>query len=51
MDFLGEPALIAETLFDLTPSQHVSQIVTESGSLEPQEVEHEIKKMVSQLYP
>jgi translation initiation factor 2B subunit (eIF-2B alpha/beta/delta family)/ADP-ribose pyrophosphatase YjhB (NUDIX family) len=51
LDFLGEPVHIAETLFDLTPREYISKIVTESGSIEPQEVEQQIKKMLSQLYP
>jgi len=51
VDFLGEPVHFAQTLFDLTPSEYVSKIVTELGSLETQEVEQQIKKMLSQLYP
>ena len=51
MDFLGEPVHFAETLFDLTPNESVSNIVTESGAIEAREVEQQIKKMLSQLYP
>jgi len=51
VDFLGEPVHIKETLFDITPSEHVSTIVTESGSIEPREVEQQIRKMLSQVYP
>jgi translation initiation factor 2B subunit (eIF-2B alpha/beta/delta family) len=51
VDFLGEPVHIKETLFDLTPSEYVSRIVTESGSIEPREVEQQIRKMLSQVYP
>jgi ribose 1,5-bisphosphate isomerase len=51
LDFLGEPVHFAETLFDLTPSESVSKIVTELGSMETREVEQQIKKMLSQLYP
>lgn len=51
VDFLGEPVQIAETLFDITPSESVSKIVTESGAMEAQEVERQIRKMLSQLYP
>ena len=50
-DFLGEEIQIAETLFDLTPADHVSKIVTEFGPIEPAEVGLQIKKMLSQLYP
>jgi ribose 1,5-bisphosphate isomerase len=51
VDFLGEPIHFADTLFDLTPSGCVSKIITESGSMETREVEQQIKKMLSQLYP
>jgi translation initiation factor 2B subunit (eIF-2B alpha/beta/delta family) len=51
LDFVGEPVHIEETLFDITPSEHVSRIITESGSIEPREVKQQIKKMLSQLYP
>ena len=50
-DFLGEQIQIAETLFDLTPAEYVSKIVTESGPIEPAEVGLQIRKMLSQLYP
>ncbi len=50
-DFLGEQIQISETLFDLTPVEYVSKVVTESGAIEPGEVEQEIRKMLSQLYP
>ena len=50
-DFLGEQIQIAETLFDLTPAEYVSKVVTESGPIEPGEVERQIRKMLSQLYP
>jgi ribose 1,5-bisphosphate isomerase len=51
VDFLGETVDIAEALFDQTPIEYVSNIVTEFGSLEPREVEHRIRMMLSQLYP
>lgn len=51
LDFLGEPSKIAETLFDVTPNKHISKIITETGSIETREVEQEIRKMLSQLYP
>jgi translation initiation factor 2B subunit (eIF-2B alpha/beta/delta family)/8-oxo-dGTP pyrophosphatase MutT (NUDIX family) len=50
-DFLGETVQIADTLFDITPRELVTKIVTESGLMEPQEVQREIKKKLSQLYP
>ncbi len=50
-DFLGEQIQISKTLFDLTPVEYVSKVVTESGAIEPGEVEQEIRKMLSQLYP
>jgi translation initiation factor 2B subunit (eIF-2B alpha/beta/delta family) len=51
VDFLGERVHITETLFDLTPSEQVTMIVTESGSMEPQEVTQKIRTMLSHLYP
>ena len=51
VDFVGEPVQFAETLFDLTPTEYVTKIVTELGSMETREVEQQIKKMLSQLYP
>ena len=50
-NFLGEQIEIAETLFDLTPVDNISKVVTESGPIEPREVEREIRKMLGQLYP
>jgi translation initiation factor eIF-2B subunit delta len=50
-DFLGEQIQIAETLFDLTPGENISKVVTESGPIEPGEVERQIRQMLSQLYP
>jgi len=50
-DFLGEPVHFADTLFDLTPNECIWKIVTELGSMETREVEQQIKKMLSQLYP
>jgi ribose 1,5-bisphosphate isomerase len=50
-DFLGEQIQIPETLFDLTPVENVSKLVTESGPMEPREVEQQIRRMLSQLYP
>jgi ribose 1,5-bisphosphate isomerase len=51
MDFLGEPVHVEETVFDRTPSEHVSSIVTEAGLVEPRKVESKIREMLSQLYP
>jgi translation initiation factor 2B subunit (eIF-2B alpha/beta/delta family)/8-oxo-dGTP pyrophosphatase MutT (NUDIX family) len=50
-DFLGEQIQIAETVFDLTPAEYVSKVVTELGPIEPGEVEPQIRNMLSQLYP
>jgi ribose 1,5-bisphosphate isomerase len=50
-DFLGEQIHISETLFDLTPMEHVSKIITELGPVEPREVNLQIRKMLRQLYP
>jgi translation initiation factor 2B subunit (eIF-2B alpha/beta/delta family)/ADP-ribose pyrophosphatase YjhB (NUDIX family) len=50
-NFLGEPVQFAETLFDITSSEHVTRIITELGSVVPGEVQHLIRKMLSQLYP
>jgi ribose 1,5-bisphosphate isomerase len=51
MDFLGEPVHIEETLFDRTPSELVSNFVTETGLVEPRKVEANIREMLRQLYP
>lgn len=51
VDFLGEPVHFTETVFDLTPSQQVTMIITESGSMEPREVTQQIRNMLSHLYP
>jgi len=50
-NFLGERTQIVEKLFDLTPPEYVSKVVTESGPMKPAEVELQIRKMLSQLYP
>lgn len=50
-DFLGEPVEISQALFDVTPTEHISAMVTEEGPIEPVQVEKTIKKMLSQLYP
>ena len=50
-DFLGEQIQIAETLFDLTPAEYISKVVTELGPIEPGEVELQIRNMLSQHYP
>jgi translation initiation factor 2B subunit (eIF-2B alpha/beta/delta family)/8-oxo-dGTP pyrophosphatase MutT (NUDIX family) len=51
MDFLGERGEISKTLFDVTPSDHVSRIVTETGAIGIKQVEQQIKSMLRQLYP
>jgi translation initiation factor 2B subunit (eIF-2B alpha/beta/delta family)/8-oxo-dGTP pyrophosphatase MutT (NUDIX family) len=50
-DFLGEPIQASTDLFDVTPSQSVSQYVTESGTVEPAEVESRIRLMLKEIYP
>jgi translation initiation factor 2B subunit (eIF-2B alpha/beta/delta family) len=51
IDLLGEPVRLEETLFDRTPSEYVSKIVTEKGLVEPRKVEAKVREMLSQLYP
>jgi translation initiation factor 2B subunit (eIF-2B alpha/beta/delta family) len=50
-DFLGEQIQIVESLFDLTPAEYVSTVVTELGPIEPGTVGSQARKMLSQLYP
>lgn len=50
VNFLGENLEIPKALFDLTPSESVTRIVTELGSIEPNRVEVEIRRMLSELY-
>ncbi len=50
-DFLREPAEPSETLFDVTPSKYVSKFITETGPVEPPEVEDRIRFMLREIYP
>jgi ribose 1,5-bisphosphate isomerase len=50
-DFLGEPIPISSSLFDITPSQYVSRYLTETGVVEPSEVESRIRLMLREVYP
>jgi ribose 1,5-bisphosphate isomerase len=50
-DFLGEPIQPSPDLFDVTPSQNVSQYITESGAIAPTEVEGVIRHMLTEIYP
>ena len=49
-DFLGEPVQTSN-LFDVTPSQYVSKYLTETGVVEPREVESRIGLMLREIYP
>ena len=50
-DFLGEPVQPSETMFDITPSKHVSKFITEIGPVEPPEIEGRIRLMLREIYP
>jgi translation initiation factor 2B subunit (eIF-2B alpha/beta/delta family)/8-oxo-dGTP pyrophosphatase MutT (NUDIX family) len=50
-NFLGEPVQGSTDLFDATPSQNVSQYITESGVFAPNEVEGVIRQMLKEIYP
>jgi ribose 1,5-bisphosphate isomerase len=50
-DLLGEPLRYSETLFDITPGEHVSKFITELGLVEPREVEGQIRLMLKEMYP
>ena len=50
-DFLVEPIDVSNALFDITPSEYVSAIITEEGRFEPRQVKDRIREMLSQLYP
>jgi translation initiation factor 2B subunit (eIF-2B alpha/beta/delta family) len=49
-DFLGEPIKILETLFDLTSAKYVSKIITEQGTIQPDEVDQQIRRSLRELY-
>ncbi len=50
-DFLREPLPPLNPLFDVTPSNYISRFVTESGLVEPTEVEGRIRTMLREMYP
>ena len=50
-DFLGEPVQASSNLFDITPSNNVSEYITETGAVEPSEVESRIRLMLKEIYP
>jgi len=50
-DFLGEPVQSSNDLFDVTPNQYVTKYVTETGVVEPREVDSRIRLMLREVYP
>jgi ribose 1,5-bisphosphate isomerase len=50
-DFLGERVETFGTLFDVTPGNHISKFITETGLVEPREVEGRIRVMLREIYP
>jgi translation initiation factor 2B subunit (eIF-2B alpha/beta/delta family) len=50
-DFLGEPVQASKDLFDITPSHDISEYITETGVVEPSEVENRIGVMLKEIYP
>ena len=50
-DFLGERVETSGTLFDVTPSKYVSKFITETGLVEPRDVEASIRVMLRKIYP
>jgi translation initiation factor 2B subunit (eIF-2B alpha/beta/delta family) len=50
-DFLGEPIQASSELFDVTPSQYVTQYMTEIGPFEPGEVQERIRVLLKGVYP
>lgn len=50
-DFLGERVETSGTLFDVTPGNHISKFITETGLMEPREVEGRIRVMLREIYP
>ena len=49
MEFLGKPIQTNE-IFDLTPSDYISSIITEQGELKPSDVGNQIESLVRELY-
>ena len=50
-DFLGERVQASNDLFDITPNHDVSEYLTETGAVEPSEVENRIRLMLKEIYP
>lgn len=50
-DFLGESTQSPGPLFDVTPHSYVSRFITETGAMEPREVEARIRLMLKEMYP
>jgi translation initiation factor 2B subunit (eIF-2B alpha/beta/delta family)/8-oxo-dGTP pyrophosphatase MutT (NUDIX family) len=50
-NFLGEAVQASNDLFDITPSHDVSEYITETGAVEPSEVENRIRLMLKEIYP
>jgi translation initiation factor 2B subunit (eIF-2B alpha/beta/delta family)/8-oxo-dGTP pyrophosphatase MutT (NUDIX family) len=50
-DFLGERIQASNGLFDITPRHDVSEYITETGAVEPSEVENRIRLMLKEIYP
>ena len=49
MQFLGQ-LLQLTNLFDVTPSEHVSCLITELGEMKPSDMEMQVRNMVRELY-
>lgn len=49
-NFLGETPEYSTSLYDLTPSTYLSEIVTELGTLSPSQVESQMLIMLRELY-
>jgi len=49
MQFLGQPLQLT-AIFDQTPSDYITSLVTEHGEMKPDEVRHQMKRLVRELY-
>jgi len=49
-DFLGEAVSFNSELFDVTPGDMISMIITENGVMKPHEVERKMEGMLGELY-
>jgi ribose 1,5-bisphosphate isomerase len=49
MQFLGEPFQL-DSMFDLTPGNLISSIITEQGEMKPTDVRYEIESLLGELY-